>query len=61
MSEMGSSMAKEVMDEYRRRSREPEAIPVVKIQEIAIDIDDYIDNIVGESLSGWRDCTDLLC
>ena len=44
MSEMGSSMAKEVMDEYRRRSREPEAIPVVKIQEIAIDIADYIDN-----------------
>ena len=44
MSGMDSSMAKEVMDEYRRRSRKTEAIPVVKIQKMDIDIADYIDN-----------------
>lgn len=44
MSTMDSNMAKEVMDEYRRRSRKTEAIPVAKIQKMDIDIADYIDN-----------------
>lgn len=43
MSGMDSSMAKEVMDEYRRRSRKTEAIPAVKIQKKDIDIVAHID------------------
>ena len=44
MSGMDSSMAKEVMDEYRRRSRKTEAIPAVKIHKKDIDIGAHIDN-----------------